>query len=84
MRIVTDKCVKADLHGTILANNRRMPLLLRALLASHENRENLYHLTLTVATICRRILKHVSKCYESFRFVYSDCRRVAVDIFKTT
>ena len=37
MRIVTsDKCVKADLHGTILANNRRMPLLLRALLASHK------------------------------------------------
>ena len=35
---ITDVCVKADLHGTILAYDCRMRSLLRALLASLKNR----------------------------------------------
>ena len=34
-----------------------------------------HHLTLTVATICCRVLKYVLKCYDISRVVYN-CRRL--------
>ena len=82
-RYLESPFLKADLHDTIFAYHHHMRLV--ALLAGHEKSYTavIDHSTLTVATTCRRILKHVLKCYDIFR-VLCDCRRVVVGMIQTT
>ena len=55
--------VRANLHGTTLS---------RAIFVAHAACivYNFHHLTMTVATKCRMVLKHGLKFYDIFRVVY--------------
>ena len=44
---------------------------------------NFHHLTLSVATTCRRVLKHVSKSYDIFCVIYDNRKRVVGLIYTT-